>query len=194
LSFGFPISFVTIIQIHQIFLVNTFYKYFAYCGCAAGALSFFLFVILPTIIYVIFPQLAAPVEQFIGNIAEAIHLGTIISYTWLPLLGFLVVGVPLIALSPLWLGYLNDSRKISRLKQVGVKGTATVVAIHDAAITINNNPYVTLTVEIKGFHSKVEMSMLVSRINLPRIGETIDVFYDPSDLKVVMPASRIQSQ
>ncbi len=109
-------------------------------------------------------------------------------------MGFLIVGVPLIASSPLWLGYFNDRRKIARLKQVGIKGTATIMSIQDMGITVNNSPYVTLTVEIEGHNSKVDMAMLVSRINLPRTGEKIEVFYDPSDHKVIMPASRIQSR
>jgi hypothetical protein len=54
--------------------MNKLNKYLSYGGCLVGALSFFLFVLLPAIVYGIFPQHADQVDQFMTNTAKKLHL------------------------------------------------------------------------------------------------------------------------
>jgi hypothetical protein len=74
----------------------------------------------------------------------------------------------------------------SRLLKTGLPGTARITAVNDTGITINNNPQVKLTVEIKnsfGQRYTATIRTLVSRINpfVYQPGMEIPVKIDPKN-------------
>lgn len=78
----------------------------------------------------------------------------------------------------------NDKEKRERLKKEGVKCEAEILKVEDTRITINDNPKVRLYLEVKprgepSFDATIEM--VVSRVNIPRPGDDINVYYNPKD-------------
>jgi Short C-terminal domain len=66
----------------------------------------------------------------------------------------------------------------------GVQARAVVTQVQDTGISVNNNPRVKLTLEVQpdgGLPFEVTKKMTVSRLNVPDIGTTIWVRYDPDD-------------
>lgn len=83
------------------------------------------------------------------------------------------------AFSPLIKSALDNAGKKKRLMQIGVKGTGTIVGVQDTGITVNNNPFIKMEIEVKpGIHAIV--SMTVSRVGIPRPGDQVGIIYDPS--------------
>ena len=107
---------------------------------------------------------------------------------WLPIgIVVLVAAIIIPMLLPLIKSAMKNSQNKKRLAMVGVKGSAKVLAVQDTGMTVNMNPYVKITVEVKP-GIQASFSMMVSRLSIPRPGDSIDVLYDPSDLTCVMPA------
>jgi len=106
---------------------------------------------------------------------------------WSP---FIVLGVAFIVMFfsffPFIKKAMENSQKKKRLQQVGQRTQATVLEVRDTGLTVNNNPYIEVTVELKGI--KTKFSTMVSRVGIPRPGDIIEVLYDPSDPTVVMAA------
>ena len=94
----------------------------------------------------------------------------------------------LLAFVPFLTRGIKNSRTKKHLMDVGQKTTATILAIRDTGLTVNNHPYIEVSVQLK---SGVETSfqLLVSRVAIPRVGDQIDVLYDPADPTVVMPVN-----
>jgi hypothetical protein len=78
----------------------------------------------------------------------------------------------------------HDEEKIKRLKKEGIKCEAEITKVEDMNITVNKNPMVRLYLEVMppgepSFDAKVEM--VVSRVNIPRKGDNVTVYYNPKD-------------
>ncbi|MCC6864619.1 MAG: hypothetical protein IT280_00510 [Ignavibacteria bacterium] len=78
----------------------------------------------------------------------------------------------------------HDEEKIARLKKEGRKCEAEILKVEDMNITINKNPMVRLYLEVMppgepSFDAQVEM--VVSRVNVPRTGDNVTVYYNPKD-------------
>jgi hypothetical protein len=89
------------------------------------------------------------------------------------------------ALFPLVSNSLRNRKLRARLKKTGQKTQAKVIGVEDTGITVNNNPYVKLVLEING--KKTELTTIVSRVALPIPGSVINVVYDPNDPTMVLP-------
>lgn len=75
-------------------------------------------------------------------------------------------------------GALENAKNRSILQERGVRTKAVILDVKDTGITVNDNPYVEITVEtVRG--SKATFKMLASRIQIPRPGDGIEVLYDP---------------
>ena len=64
-----------------------------------------------------------------------------------------------------------------------------VAAVKDTGVTMNDNPRVAITVTYQredGSSAQYEHKMLVSRLSIPRPGDTATVWYDPAGPKVLM--------
>lgn len=90
---------------------------------------------------------------------------------------FIMMGA---AFSPLITGAMKNAQKKKRLMQIGQKATAKIVSVRDTGITVNNNPYVEITVEIKP-GVQATFSTMIARYAAIRIGDSIEVLYDPSN-------------
>ncbi|HMQ79710.1 MAG TPA: hypothetical protein PKE39_02925 [Ignavibacteria bacterium] len=78
----------------------------------------------------------------------------------------------------------HDEEKIKRLKKEGVKCEAEILKVEDMNITVNKNPMVKLYLEVMppgepSFDAQVEM--VVSRVNVPRKGDNVTVYFNPKD-------------
>lgn len=155
---------------------NALGKIIGGCGCVVGALGFALGMFA-----VFAPDQFAPVEKAL----ESPPIGSFMDrYFPVLLIGFFVI-VFAAAFSPLILGAIKKHQMRGRLKMVGQKGEARILSIHDTGITINNDPYIKIFLEVNG--TRAEISTSVSRVGIPRPGEMIRVVYDPSDPTVVLP-------
>lgn len=96
--------------------------------------------------------------------------------------GFFIVLMAVImlaAFSPLIKNAVDNAGKKKRLMQIGVKAVATIVGVQDTGISVNNNPFIKMEVEIKpGVHALI--SATVSRVAIPRAGDQVSIIYDPS--------------
>lgn len=75
--------------------------------------------------------------------------------------------------------------KLTELLVMGERAQATIVAVRDTGMTVNDDPRVELTLRFvpEGETTPVErkLKMLVSRIAVPQRGTTVEIAYDPND-------------
>jgi len=104
---------------------------------------------------------------------------------------YISIGLPIfiivVALGPLAVSAIKNHLKKKRLRQVGIKASAKILKVEDTGITVNMDPYVNITVQMPNGNNAT-FQMLVSRVGIPRLGDVIEVIYDPSDSSVVMAA------
>ena len=88
------------------------------------------------------------------------------------------------------MGFWNDLDNLDmhatsqHLMANGQAGSATITAVRDTGMTINDNPRVKMTVRAEPVGEApftVVKSATVSRVRIPRAGDSCVVFYDPSD-------------
>jgi LmbE family N-acetylglucosaminyl deacetylase len=73
---------------------------------------------------------------------------------------------------------IHESEHVAALRAAGVPTqTATVLGLQDTAQTINGNPRIVLTLQLGA--QAVALSALVSRLEIPRVGEQVLVMNDP---------------
>lgn len=106
---------------------------------------------------------------------------------WMPvgIFGFLAV-VFGAAFSPMIASSLRNSRMKKRLATVGIRGKAQIISVLDTYMTVNNNPYIKLVVELKP-GVRATFTTLVPRVQIPRVGDVIEVIYDPAEPTCCMP-------
>lgn len=71
-----------------------------------------------------------------------------------------------------------------QLVMTGTRARAQLIRVEDTGATVNNDPYVRLVFRVQrdgGAPFELEEKHLVSRVNIPRPGIELDVFYDPAD-------------
>jgi hypothetical protein len=83
---------------------------------------------------------------------------------------------------------LNTAQKYStganNLAQTGLPGKATVVSIQDTGMLVNYNPVVRLSLKVQpmygaGFETTGDTT--VSKIAIPRVGDEINIKYNPAN-------------
>jgi hypothetical protein len=96
-----------------------------------------------------------------------------------------VIFVPL-ALAPLPLAF-GGNKKRSQAAQLAINGKrcpGVVVSVEDTGVTVNDNPHVKITVRAEPPGEPtftVVKTATVSRVRIPRAGDTCVVFYDPAN-------------
>ena len=126
------------------------------------------------------PMAVAKIFMQIGpqNLATWLPIGTIV-FTLIMVLG---------TMGPFIISALDNSAKKKRLAQTGLRTKASIVRIQDTGITINDNPSIKITVAIKpGVEATFQKT--VSRLQIPHVGDVIEVVYDPADMTCVLPIS-----
>jgi hypothetical protein len=75
-------------------------------------------------------------------------------------------------------------RKFERLASAGSRAPAVITAVEDTGVTINDNPRIRISLRVQpsgGAPFDVRTSQTVSRIAIPRAGDTVSVLYNPAD-------------
>jgi hypothetical protein len=79
---------------------------------------------------------------------------------------------------------LNGMSQTNWLTQNGLEASAEVLSVADTGATVNMNPVVTLKLKITpmaGVPFETMGNTMVSRIAVPRIGDTVKIKYHPAD-------------
>ena len=115
------------------------------------------------------------------------QIGTENLALWMAM-GFILFAlfIIILAFGPLIINSIRNTGKKKHLARCGVKTMARIIDIQDTGITVNKNPAIKITVELNGVLGSFQS--IVSRVNIPRIGDIIEVIYDPADPSCVMPA------
>jgi hypothetical protein len=83
------------------------------------------------------------------------------------------------------MGLFGGRKRKQRLEQAGVNAEAVLVSVRDTGVTVNNNPRVKLTFNVTAADGtgsfEIETKKTVSRVAIPRSGDTFAVRYDPDD-------------
>src|SRR5207244_208103 len=80
--------------------------------------------------------------------------------------------------------FKSKRKQAAELVENGKQAAGTIVNVEDTGITINDNPRVHLTFQIKPPDEppfEARKTVTVSRVQIPRPGETYIVWYDPTD-------------
>jgi hypothetical protein len=77
-----------------------------------------------------------------------------------------------------------DDEKRERLMKTGVSSKGIIEKVEDTYVTVNKNPKVRLYIKVtpdggEKFDAVVEM--IVSRVQIPRAGDNVRVWYDPKN-------------
>ncbi len=87
----------------------------------------------------------------------------------------------LIPLSMLWYVGYGNQRKLKRLIKTGQKAQALVLKVEDTGMTLNKiHIGLRLTLRLPD-QTQVTTEIFVSRVNLPRSGDVVEVVYDPKN-------------
>ena len=96
-----------------------------------------------------------------------------------------VIFVPMgLAPLPLAFGSSRKGSRVAALAATGKRCRGVVLSVEDTGMTINDNPRVKMTVRAEPVGEApftVVKSATVSRVRIPRAGDSCVVFYDPSD-------------
>jgi len=79
-------------------------------------------------------------------------------------------------------GRLTTPSSYRRVMARGLDATATILDISDTGVTVNKNPYVKMKLLVQPIVAtpyEAEVKALVSRIAIPRVGDSVQVKYDP---------------
>jgi len=79
-------------------------------------------------------------------------------------------------------GWLTTPANYRRIMQRGIDADVKILSLSDTGMTINNSPYVKLRLRVQppdrpAYEANVRM--LVSRLSIPSVGDTIRVKFDP---------------
>jgi len=92
----------------------------------------------------------------------------------------------LLVFIPILIAIFKGDQKRKRLMAIGAKTTAKIISVQDTGITVNNSPYAKFIVEVKP-GIQAQFSLTVSRLSIPRPGDSIEVYYDPSNPTDAVP-------
>ena len=80
--------------------------------------------------------------------------------------------------------YTDYDGKKAQLMQTGMAGTAEVVTIADTGALVNFNPVVKMKLKVQpqfGMSFETEVETAVSKIAVPRVGDKVNVKYNPAN-------------
>jgi len=92
----------------------------------------------------------------------------------------------LFVFTPILFTIFKGDQKRKKLMAIGAKTMAKIISVQDTGITVNNAPYAKYTVEVKS-GVQAQFSMMVNRLSIPRPGDSIEVYYDPSNPSDAVP-------
>jgi hypothetical protein len=82
------------------------------------------------------------------------------------------------AFLPMTISSLRRASLKRRLAKTGQRMMARILEIRDTGVTMNQNPYIEVQVDIRpGIETWIACT--VSRVSIPRPGDSIEILYDP---------------
>ena len=98
----------------------------------------------------------------------------------------IIVMVLMLGVPPFFFGriFRGSGKREQEILLNGYPGKATIVGLEDTGWTINDNPMVKMTLSIvpeMGSVFEVQVKATVSRVAIPRVGDSFPVKYDPND-------------
>jgi len=111
----------------------------------------------------------------------------------------IVVMVLMLGVPPFFFGsaFRGSGKRDQEILLNGYPGKATIVGIQDTGWTINDNPMIKMTLSIQpemGSAFEVLVKATVSRIAIPRVGDTFPVKYDPNNPGKVVIVPELAAQ
>lgn len=107
---------------------------------------------------------------------------------WLNRWGWALPGLIFLPLSIAGMVYgLVGRRRVARTRRLaalGIRARGTIVSVEDTGMTVNMNPRLRIEVDIQppsGAAYRATKTAVVPRIAIPRAGEEVEVWIDPSD-------------
>jgi hypothetical protein len=82
------------------------------------------------------------------------------------------------------MGLFGGRKRKQRLEQAGVNAPGQIISVRDTGVTVNDNPRVVLTLRVTptdGAPFEVSKKQTVSRVSIPRPGDSFVVRFDPED-------------
>ena len=79
---------------------------------------------------------------------------------------------------------MNGVNQANGVAQNSLQASAEVLGVQDTGATVNMNPVVTLTLKV-GTEFQMTGQAMVSRIAVPRVGDKIQIKYNPADLSQI---------
>jgi hypothetical protein len=109
--------------------------------------------------------------------------GAVVLFLWPALVVMAVIWIVL-GLVFIGLGFKSqgDSKRDAKLLRDGRPASATVTSIRDTGTTVNKNPRVELTLQVRpedGPSFEVKAKRTISRLALPQVGGVYAIKYDP---------------
>ena len=77
-----------------------------------------------------------------------------------------------------------DKEKRDQLKKTGKEAEGVILKVEDTRETFNQNPKIKMTIRVKPKNEEefdAVVVMYVSRVNIPRKGDDVTVYYDPNN-------------
>lgn len=101
----------------------------------------------------------------------------------LAIFGFMIFSCSLLD-QELTKNLMDGKEKRQRLLKEGEKCEAVVLKVEDTHITVNQDPVIKMKLEVMppgqpSFYAEVET--IVPRVNIPRKGDNVTVYYNPKD-------------
>jgi Protein of unknown function (DUF3592) len=124
-------------------------------------------------------------RMLIGVSVYVVYLVAItaaLNYSVVLYLVLLIAGIALLFLS-IATGWLTKPGNYNRLMTKGVEAPATILEMHDTGVTVYKSPYVKMRLRVQpAGHPAYEtgVKVLVSRLSIPGVGDTLQVRYDPA--------------
>lgn len=77
------------------------------------------------------------------------------------------------------------AERIKTLEKNGVRGHGVIVNLKDTGTSLNDNPQIQVTYRVRpdqGEPFETSVTAFFSRVDLPRVGDEMEIWYDPNDV------------
>lgn len=158
-------------------------------ACPAGTGTHIAMIMLASVIVVVGGILTTGAGLFLTVIVGGIEVLVYGHGTVAYIVGPSLIGFPVLLVLVGLIGARGNAKRAAELEQFvarAVRVPGVVASITDTGVTINEDPRVVLGVEYTredGAPGRIQRKQLVSRLNVPRVGDPVTVSYDPSGVE-----------
>lgn len=158
-------------------------------ACPAGTATHIVVIMLASVLVVVGGILTMGTGIFLTVIVGGIEVLVYGHGTVAHIVGPSLIGFPVLLVVVGLIGARGNAKREAALEQFrarAVRVPGIVASITDTGVTINEDPKVALGIEYTredGAPGRIERKQLVSRLNLPRVGDPVTVSYDPTGVE-----------